>query len=101
MASEIEQKLSNINDNLIHLSEQMSDAETKVFIPQLENTNVILKSLRNKETQNVILQNDKCRTVIKKPRRSPAGVLDIVVWLAGDYCTRARQCGNSVASPVV
>ncbi len=59
MINEIEQKLSNINDNLIHLSEQMSEAETKVFIPQLENTNVILKSLRNRETQNVILQNDK------------------------------------------
>lgn len=59
MINEIEQKLSNINDNLIHLSEQMSEAETKVFIPQLENTNVILKSLRNNETRNVILQNDK------------------------------------------
>jgi len=55
----IEKQLSNMNTNISQLAKHLSDKNTKIILPQLEETNSILHKLNSDTTQNIVLQNDK------------------------------------------
>ncbi|MBP3686770.1 MAG: hypothetical protein J6J35_00215 [Alphaproteobacteria bacterium] len=57
--TDVEKQLSNINANISKLSKHLSNQNTKIIVPQLEETNSILHKLNSQTTQNIILQNDK------------------------------------------
>lgn len=57
--TDVEKQLSNINTNISRLSKHLSNQNTKIILPQLEETNSILRKLNSQTTENIVLQNDK------------------------------------------
>lgn len=65
----IEQQILKLNNAIQQLVKNVSTKETNVIVPQLDDTNSILRAIQNKNIQNVVLQNDKAFQIeyINKP----------------------------------